>query len=119
MNSAFEQIRLEKITNSTIRKGRRLEELFTEKFSCEGYSQISYRTLIKNYKQFIKRNQIINIDELLNNTLNLKMNHETLRAQSYRGLMDHLETVGLENKRQIGFLCILLSSFVGGERYLR
>ena len=49
----------------------------------------------------------------------LQMNQEKLRAQSYRGLMDHLEIVSLDENRQIGSLCILPSSFVGGERYMR
>lgn len=49
----------------------------------------------------------------------LQKNQESLRAQSYRGLMDHLESVGLEENRQIGSLYILPSSFIGGERYMR
>ena len=49
----------------------------------------------------------------------LKKNQDSLRTQSYRGLMDHLETVGLQENRQIGSLCILPSNFVGGERYMR
>ena len=95
MHSAFEQIRLEKITNSKIRKDRRMEELFREKFSCEDYSQITYRTLIKNYKQFIKRNHIINIDELSNNklSLNSSMNYSEqmcMFANTEEGLSEQL-----------------------------
>ncbi len=53
-----------------------------------------------------------------NRMMYIRNNQKTLRVESYKGLLDHVNSVGRGNKARVGNIFILPSTFVGGPRFM-
>ncbi|CAF1646682.1 unnamed protein product, partial [Rotaria magnacalcarata] len=48
----------------------------------------------------------------------IRNNQKTLRVESYKGLLDHVNSISRDNKARVGNIFILPSTFVGGPRFM-
>ena len=48
----------------------------------------------------------------------IRNNQKTLRVESYKGLLDHVNRFGRDNNARVGNIFILPSTFVGGPRFM-
>ncbi|CAF2777345.1 unnamed protein product [Rotaria sp. Silwood2] len=48
----------------------------------------------------------------------IRNNQKTLRVESYKGLLDHVNNIGRDNTARVGNIFILPSTFVGGLRFM-
>ncbi|CAF1246967.1 unnamed protein product [Rotaria sordida] len=48
----------------------------------------------------------------------IRNNQKTLRVESYKGLLDHVNSIGRDNNARVGNIFILPSTYVGGSRFM-
>ncbi|CAF1487910.1 unnamed protein product, partial [Rotaria sordida] len=48
----------------------------------------------------------------------IRNNQKTLRVESYKGLLDHVNSTGRDNNARVGNIFILPSTYVGGPRFM-
>ena len=84
IHSAFEQIRIEKMSNPKIRKDRRMEQLFRERFANDGFSSISYKAIINNYNKFISKINLKDTEPFNDNySINSSIDSNTYELTQY------------------------------------